>query len=57
MLGWSRDEFPTTIGEFWEIVHPDDLEQSQALANAVSTGAASVYNAEFRIRRKSNDYV
>lgn len=57
MLGYSRDEFPTTIGEFWEIVHPDDLEQSQALANAVSTGAASVYEGEFRLRRKSNDYI
>jgi len=57
MLGYSRDEFPTTIAEFLKLVHPDDLEPTQAKADAVISGASPMYDAEFRLRRKSNDYV
>ena len=56
-----RDDLPAdqtaSAGELRSFVHPDDLAAMEAATKAALTGAAPEYQAEFRIRRRSRDWL
>ena len=56
-----RDDLPAdqtaSSGELRSYVHPDDLAAMEAAARAALTGAVPEYQAEFRIRRRSRDWL
>jgi diguanylate cyclase (GGDEF)-like protein/PAS domain S-box-containing protein len=56
-----RDDLPveTTASpaELRSFVHPDDLDAMRASMKATLTGAVPEYHAEFRIRRRSGDWL
>jgi diguanylate cyclase (GGDEF)-like protein/PAS domain S-box-containing protein len=56
-----RDDLPAdqtaSSGELRSFVHPDDLATMEAATRAALTGAVPEYQAEFRIRRRSRDWL
>jgi PAS domain S-box-containing protein len=55
-LGYSREEVPSEVG-FWEnIVHPDDMPRVQEALRAHFEGRTPVYHVEDRLRMKSGEY-
>ncbi len=56
-LGYSPDEVVTTIDDILSIVHPDDLGALRLALDAHVNGSAERYQAEFRIRAKSGEWV
>ena len=56
MLGYEPAEFATTLDEWWEYVHPDDLAtiQSDIHENVATQG---VFSHEFRMLKKDGSYL
>ena len=56
-----RDDLPAdqtaSSGELRSFVHPDDLNAMQAATKAALVGTVPEYQAEFRIRRRSRDWL
>ena len=50
-------ETTAPIAEWREFVHPDDLDAMRTSAIAALTGAVPVYHVEFRVRRRSGDWL
>jgi PAS domain S-box-containing protein len=55
MLGHGPGEFPRTLKDWAEAVHPDDLERVMAALQAHLEGRAP-YDAEYRVRRKDGSW-
>ena len=57
MLGWRLDEVPDPFALWERSLHPDDAPRArQALADHLE-GRAPTYEAEFRLRHRSGDWV
>ncbi|MFN0184253.1 MAG: diguanylate cyclase [Aquabacterium sp.] len=57
MLGYTPDELPRGLAVWDALVHPDDFGRREASWQAHVDGRASIYEAEFRMRHKSGQWV
>lgn len=57
MLGYTSDEMPARIGVWEKLIHPDDREWVQALAESFIDGKAAVYRPIYRLRRKDGAWI
>nr|WP_312510074.1 PAS domain S-box protein [Pseudomonas luteola] len=55
ILGYSREELQTLT--FWELIHPDDLEEFRQLAEWLSTGRIDAIDLERRALNKQGEPV
>ncbi|MBP9092827.1 PAS domain S-box protein [bacterium] len=56
LLGFSDDEFESEREQFYDWVHPDDLEGLRRVEKAHLDGETPVFSHLFRIRHRSGDY-
>ncbi|MCK5148876.1 PAS domain-containing protein, partial [bacterium] len=57
MAGYEPDEFPMVFNEWERRVHPEDLEQTSQAIQTCLAGKTSLYDSEFRFRRKNNKWM
>jgi two-component system cell cycle sensor histidine kinase/response regulator CckA len=57
MLGYAEGEINASFTGWRSLVHPDDLETALAEIAEYTEGRRLVYDVEFRLRKKSGDYV
>lgn len=57
LLGFSDDEFESDREQFYDWVHPDDLEGLQRVEKAHLDGETPVFSHLFRIRHRSGEYI
>ncbi len=58
IVGYTRDELaPITPETFFRLVHPDDLDKSNALLNAHLEGRSAHYDSLCRMRHKDGHWV
>jgi len=57
MLGCALEEIKPHLSTWEKLVHPDDLPRAQEILNAHLEGKTPCYEAEFRMRHKSGDWV
>ncbi len=57
MLGYAPYEFPSRIEDWWQLVHPDDENQLRNKLRDHLKGKTEKFNAEFRGRKKTGDYI
>lgn len=57
MLGYDPSEFPRTVETWQSLVHPDDLGRATDAVESYLRGGAERYRTEFRVRKKSGDWV
>lgn len=57
MLGYEEDEIGDRIGEWFDRIHPDDLEQVQSAMDAHLKGQSDHFETELRIRHKGDEYL
>jgi PAS domain S-box-containing protein len=58
MLGYSvADLMPTSIGTWYQLGHPQDLERAHALLLANFRNEFDYYDSEFRLRHKAGHWV
>lgn len=56
-LGYSPDEFAKTVDGLLSIIHPDDIDVLRHALGAHINGTTANYQAEFRVRARSGDWV
>ena len=58
MLGYeTEEEFPNTLDCLLEHIHPKDRRYMLERAIAAGTGTADGYDVEYRIRKKTGEYL
>lgn len=57
LLGFSDDEFESDREQFYDWVHPDDLEGLKLVEKAHLDGETPVFSHLFRIRHRSGEYI
>lgn len=57
LLGFSEDEFESDREQFYDWVHPDDLEELRRVEKAHLDGETPVFSHQFRIRHRSGKYI
>ncbi len=58
MLGYRREEIEPVIFQWWAArVHPEDLAECEEAIRRHRNGEAPSYNAEFRMRHRSGEWV
>jgi diguanylate cyclase len=57
MAGYAVDAFPHRLEEFQQRVHPDDVAQVMAEAQAHLNGQTGRFEVEFRFRKRDGDYL
>ncbi len=57
MLGFELDEIDQNLDAWKRLVHPDDFPQAEEKLNAHLYGQAESYEAQFRMKHKSGDWV
>jgi PAS domain S-box-containing protein len=57
LLGFSDDEFESDREQFYDWVHPDDLEGLRRVEKAHLDGETPVFSHLFRIRHRSGRYI
>jgi PAS domain S-box-containing protein len=56
LMGYDEGEFPRTLSGWAALVHPDDLEHVKlAIDNHLKN--STLYNPEYRVRRKDGNYM
>jgi diguanylate cyclase (GGDEF)-like protein/PAS domain S-box-containing protein len=56
MLGLSEDEVSTSSDEWFNRIHPDDVERVKADLDMHLTGRSELFCSEFRMRHKNQQY-
>ncbi len=57
MLGYTHEEFPDTLEALIEHMHPDDVGIMMSGAIDAATGITDGYDVQYRIRKKSGEYI
>ncbi len=57
MLGYEPDEFPAGYDTWAGLLHPDDLEKTQAVIQQHINERSEGYEVEFRLRTKDGDWL
>src|SRR5436190_16379691 len=57
MLGYKPEELNPTIQTWQSLVHPEDLSQTMANLRACLNGEKSEYEAEYRVRTRSGEWL
>ncbi len=57
ILGYAESEIGDSPAEFYDRVHPDDQARVRAALDAHLAGQTADYQAEYRLRTKSGDYL
>ena len=57
MLGYTHEEFPDTLEALIEHMHPDDVGIMMSGAIDAATELADGYDVQYRIRKKSGEYI
>lgn len=57
MLGYTHEEFPDTLEALIEHIHPDDVGIMMSGAIDAATGLTDGYDVQYRIRKKSGEYI
>ena len=57
MLGYTHEEFPDTLEALIEHIHPDDVGIMMSGAIDAATGLAGGYDVQYRIRKKSGEFI
>lgn len=57
MAGYAVDAFPHRLEEFQQRIHPDDVAQVMAKAQAHLNGQTGRFEVEFRFRKRDGDYL
>jgi PAS domain S-box-containing protein len=57
MLGYEPDEFPAHYDSWVGLLHPNDLEKTQAMIQKHIENQSESYEVEFRLRAKTGDWV
>jgi PAS domain S-box-containing protein len=56
MLGYTHEEFPTTLDKIMELVHPDDYENTMEAMRKHLRGEDEEYETDYRIRTKQGGW-
>ena len=56
MIGYTHEEFPTTLDAIMELVHPDDYESTMEAMRKHLRGDAEEYETDYRIRTKQGTW-
>jgi PAS domain S-box-containing protein len=57
ILGYEPLEFPPTIEEWMNRIHPEDIEQARNLLNEHLGGKSDQWLIEYRFKAKNNEYI
>jgi PAS domain S-box-containing protein len=57
ILGFSQDELRAQLGNWRELIHPDDLERIADAYNQHAEGSQEFYQIEYRMRSKTGEWV
>ncbi|MDR2455709.1 MAG: response regulator [Deltaproteobacteria bacterium] len=57
MLGYPQGGLQTTLGAWFDLIHPDDHQAFRAAIEAVRRGDTQVISVEVRLRRRDGTYV
>ena len=57
MLGYDPSEFPDTVYEITDLIHPEDHEKTMNAMRDHLTGKKALYEAEYRIKTKEGGYL
>lgn len=56
MLGYQVEEFPNSIYDICNLIHPEDYEQTMAVMRDHLEGKSEYWSATYRIKRKDGAY-
>ncbi len=56
MLGYEPDQFPADYDSWLHLIHPDDRDKAQAVAEEYVETKSQFYENEFRLRTKAGEY-
>jgi len=56
-LGYTGEERPGSVDDFFELIHPDDLQRVKAALAAHWSGETPQYRCEFRLRAKDGSWL
>lgn len=56
MLGYTEDEFPYLVDTWYQLTHPDDIEEIEPILKAHLQGLTTDYYVEFRMRHKNGEW-
>ncbi len=57
ILGFNQDELSAQLGNWRELIHPDDLERVADAYNQHAEGNQDFYQIEYRMRSKTGEWV
>ncbi len=57
ILGFNQEELSAQLGNWRELIHPDDLERVAETYNQHAEGNQDFYQIEFRMRSKTGEWV
>ena len=57
MLGYRDEELENTIDQYWELMHPEDVDRMQDLIYNAGKKKDWTFETEFRMRHKMGHYV
>ncbi|MDG6251023.1 PAS domain-containing protein, partial [Methanocalculus sp.] len=57
MLGYDPSDFPNTVYEITDLIHPDDHEKTMDAMRDHLTGKKALYEAEYRIKTIDGGYL
>ena len=57
MFGYKNQEFPSTVKEWYKLIHKDDFEYITQCYKFYLAGKSRIYDAEYRFLCKDNSYM